>query len=39
MQYIPTANGDGTISLRAAPDPGWRERLRRLLQRIRNTKS
>jgi len=28
-----------TVALRAAPEPGWLERVRRLLQRIRNTKS
>jgi hypothetical protein len=39
IDFIPTPNGDGTVSLRAAPGPGWLERLRRLLQRLSKTKS
>jgi hypothetical protein len=39
IDFIPTPNGDGTLSLRAAPEPGWLERVRRLLQRMWKTKS
>jgi hypothetical protein len=34
IDFIPTPNGDGTVALRAAPGPGWLERVRRLLQRM-----
>jgi hypothetical protein len=39
IDFIPTPNGDGTVTLRATPGPGWLERLRRRLQRMWNAKS
>jgi hypothetical protein len=33
IEYLPTPNGDGTLSLRATR-PDWRERLRRMLRRL-----